>query len=85
MSKLQVHADTDDALVKFDRVIRIRCGNGWGPGDGCRVIAATITVIAGRIPQINKQIFKLERPILGKSNFNSRTDRPAEFRITLVW
>jgi hypothetical protein len=85
MPILKVQADSDDVLVKFDNVIRIRRDNGWlGRGVGRNVIAATISVIAGRFPQINKQIFDFERPILGEGNFNSRAGCPAEFRIDMA-
>jgi len=81
MPKLEVHADADDVLVEFDRVICIHRGKGRG---ACHVIPATISVIAGHLPQINKQIFDLERPVLGEGHFKSAADGPAEFSIILI-
>ena len=81
MSIFKVQTDADEVLVEFDSVIAI---HRVASGGGCHVKAATISVIAVGIPQIDKQIFDLERPVFGKCHFNSRADSPAEFRVGLV-
>ncbi len=82
MPKFEVHADADNVLVEFDKVICIQRQKGRG---GCPVKAATISVIARRLPQIDKQIFNFERPVLGEGHFNSAAGGPAEFSIILEW
>ena len=42
-------------------------------------------MIAGGIPQIDKQIFDFECPVFGKRHFNPGADSLAEFRTALVW
>ena len=81
MSIFKVQTDADEVLVEFNSVIAIHRVDSGG---GCHVKAATISVIAGGIPQIDKQIFDLESPVFGKCHFNSRADSPAEFRVGLV-
>src|SRR6516164_311383 len=84
MAILKVQADAVNVLVESDGVIAIHSVDNRGPHDGCHVVAATISVIAGRIRQIDKQIFCFECPMLGHGNFNSAAHRPAEYRTTLI-
>src|SRR5262249_7634592 len=84
MPILEVHADAENVLVELDGVIAVHCVDNYRRGSACHVKAATISVIAGRIAQIDKQIFSFERPMLGKSHFNPAADGPAEFRIGLI-
>src|SRR5262249_8047878 len=63
---------------KFYSIIRSNCGHRCR---GCHVIAATIAVIAGYIP--NQEVFDLCGPVVGERHFNHGAGRPAEFRIIL--
>ena len=84
MAILKVQADAENVLVEFDGVIAIHRVDNYRRGGACHVIAATISVIAGRIRQIDKQIFSFDRPVLGHGYFNSAAHRPAEYRTTLI-
>jgi hypothetical protein len=82
VSELKVHTDTDDVFVEF--CIDVRIGRGDGRTNRCRVISATIAVIAGHIPsQIDKEVFDLGGPVVGKGPFQSTARGPTEFGIVL--
>ena len=84
MAILKVQADAENVLVEFDGVIAIHRVDNYRRGGACHVIAATISLITGRIRQIDIQIFSFERPVLGHGYFNSAAHRPAEYRTTLI-
>ena len=78
MPVLKIQTDPENVLVKFDGVIAIHRGS-------CCVKTAAISMIAGHVPQIHKQIFSFERPMLGEGHFNPGAHGPAEFWIILEW
>src|SRR5215471_11408311 len=48
-------------------------------------MAATVSVIAGYIPQVDKEVFELDCPVVGERPFQSAARGPADFKPGLRW